>query len=338
MKKWRRLPDVWALARTLNFRRLINLLWLGLGYLSFLLSKRTLNPGLPFAVSIEPTTSCNLRCPECPTGTRSLTRPLGFINLKLYFNIIEQLSSHLMYLTLYFQGEPYLHPAFNAMVAYARSKKIYVATSTNGHYLNDENAEATIRSGLSRLIISLDGTDQETYSGYRKGGDYNTVTTGVKRLAAWKQKLGVNHPYIIIQFLVLSINEHQSGSIKQLGLDLGADEVQLKTAQLNSYTKGNPLMPKDKKFSRYIALPDCTYKPAGKLRNLCFRMWTSPVITWDGDVVPCCFDKNADHRIGNIRTVDFIEIWKSPEYEKFRTQIRHSRKSVDMCCNCQQRW
>jgi radical SAM protein with 4Fe4S-binding SPASM domain len=239
---------------------------------------------------------------------------------------------------MYFQGEPYLHPGFHAMVAYARSKKIYVATSTNGHYLNDENAEATIRSGLNRLIISLDGTDQQTYSRYRIGGDYNTVTAGVKRLASWKQKLGVKHPYIIIQFLVLSTNEHQSEAIRKLGMELGADEVQLKTAQLNSFTSGNPLMPGDKKFSRYIALPDGTFKPSGKLRNRCFRMWTSPVITWDGEVVPCCFDKNADYQMGKIGTANFKEIWKSPEYEKFRTHIRYSRKSVDMCCNCQQRW
>jgi len=338
MRKWRKLSDIMAMAGALNVRRLINLWWLGLGYLYYLVTKRTFNPGLPFAVSIEPTTSCNLRCPECPTGTGSLTRPEGFINMDLYRNIIDHISSHLVYLTLYFQGEPYLHPYFHAMISYARRKKIYVATSTNGHYLDEANAEATIRSGLNKLIVSLDGTDQETYASYRKGGDFNSVTEGVMRLVAWKRKLGVRHPYIIIQFLVLSTNEHQSEAIKKLGLALGADEVQLKTAQLNSYRSGNPLMPKDKKFSRYIASPDGTFKPAGRLRNRCFRMWTAPVITWDGEVTPCCFDKAADYKMGNIGVRNFKEIWESSEYKIFRAQIRHSRKSVEMCCNCRQRW
>lgn len=327
-----------ALAGSLNGRRLINLVRLGLGYVSYLVAKRTFNPGLPYAVSIEPTTSCNLRCPECPTGMHSLARPKGTISTDLYHKIIDQMRSHLVYLTLYFQGEPYLHPGFHDLVSYARDKRIYVATSTNGHYLDDANAEATVRSGLNKLIISLDGTDQETYSSYRKGGDFKTVVEGVKRLSAWKRKLGVKHPYIIIQFLVLGTNEHQSGSIKKLGMELGADEVQLKTAQLYSFKSGNPLMPGNKKFSRYTLSDDGTYELSGRLKNRCFRMWTSPVITWDGKVTPCCFDKDAVHRMGNVGTDNFQEIWKSPEYIDFRTQIRYSRKSVEMCRNCQQRW
>ena len=30
----------------------------------------------------------------------------------------------------------------------------------------------TIESGLNKIIISVDGVDQETYQQYRKGGDY----------------------------------------------------------------------------------------------------------------------------------------------------------------------
>jgi len=248
------------------------------------------------------------------------------------------MSSHLVYLTLYFQGEPYLHPDFHEMVAYARRKKIYVATSTNGHYLNDANAEATVRSGLNKLIISLDGSDQEVYSSYRKSGDITRVTSGIRCLANWREKLGVRHPYIIVQFIVLSTNEHQIESIKKSGLELGADEVQIKSAQLNSYKLGNQLMPTNKKYSRYVASNDGTFIPLGHLRNRCFRMWTSPVITWDGIVIPCCFDKDADYRMGNVGTGNFRQIWESSEYKEFRNLLRNSRKSVEMCCNCQQRW
>ena len=338
MNKLSKLADIAALAHMLNARRAYNMVQLGLGYLSYVMTGRASNPGLPFAVALEPTTSCNLHCPECPTGMNTLTRPKGFINMDLYRSSIDQMSSHLLYLTLYFQGEPYLHPDFHAMVAYARSKKIYVATSTNGHYLDEINALGTIHSGLNKLIISLDGSDQGTYSGYRIGGDFDRVTSGVRRLADLKRKLAVRHPYIIIQFLVLSTNEHQIQAIKKLGIELGADEVQLKTAQLTAHVSGNPLMPKDNKFSRYRPRPDGTYKPVLQLRNRCFRMWTSPVITWNGMVTPCCFDKDAGHPMGNIGTMNFKEIWKSPEFIKFRTQIRYSRQSVEMCCNCAQRW
>ena len=88
----------------------------------------------------------------------------------LFKNVIDQLSSTLSYLTFYFQGEPYLNPNFLEMVSYASGSGIYTATSTNAHYLDDVNARETVRSGLDRLIISIDGTSQETYESYRIGG------------------------------------------------------------------------------------------------------------------------------------------------------------------------
>lgn len=147
----------------LTFRRAWNA---GKVLCSYYLSKWVGKPiqwGYPISVSIEPTTSCNLRCPECPSGLRSFTRPTGMLQKNFFEETIDQLSKELMYLVFYFQGEPYLNPQFLEMVKYASSKKIYTATSTNAHYLNNENAKRTIESGLDRLIISIDGTTQEVY-------------------------------------------------------------------------------------------------------------------------------------------------------------------------------
>jgi radical SAM protein with 4Fe4S-binding SPASM domain len=338
MQRWNRILDLFALARSFNFHRIINLIKVGYGYINFILFKDVSLLGLPIAVSIEPTTSCNLHCPECPTGAGTLNRPKGSMDEHFFYSIIDQISSHLIYLTLYFQGEPYLNQGFYAMITYARSRKIYVATSTNGHYLGEEAAEATVRSGLNRLIISLDGADQEAYSSYRKGGDFESVTEGIRRIAKWRKKLGVKHPYLIVQFLVFSSNEHQIDSIKKLGYELGADEVQLKSAQFAKYKSANALMPSDEKFSRYKATADKGFEPAFRLSNRCFRMWGSTVITWDGMVVPCCFDKNADHQMGSLADEDFKTIWENNVFDGFRNQIRHSRTSVKICCNCTQRW
>lgn len=131
-------------------------------------------------ISIEPTTACNLRCPECPSGLRSFTRDTGNLKEDFFRSVIEDLYKDLMYLIFYFQGEPYINPKFLDMVKYASSKGIYTITSTNGHFLNDENAKKTIESGLDRMIISVDGTTQETYENYRKEGKLETVLQGAK--------------------------------------------------------------------------------------------------------------------------------------------------------------
>src|SRR5687767_3058423 len=138
-------------------------------YVSFI-TKKPVQWGLPVSISFEPTTSCNLRCPECPSGLRAFTRPTGMLKKDFFSQTIDQLSDDLLYLVFYFQGEPYLNPDFLNMVKYASQKKIYTATSTYAHYLNDENSKFTIESGLDRLIISIDGTTQEVYQQYRIGG------------------------------------------------------------------------------------------------------------------------------------------------------------------------
>jgi radical SAM protein with 4Fe4S-binding SPASM domain len=332
-----RLRDFIALVHSLNLRRLCNLVKIGMGYLAFLVFRITRHPGLPVSASIEPTTACNLRCPECPTGSGNLLRAKGMMSIQSFNKVIDQLSSHIIYLTLYFQGEPFLNPDFFKMIISARSRRIYVATSTNGHYLDAATAEATVLSGLNRLIISIDGTDQETYSAYRRGGNLDKVKEGVRLVSEFRKKHGVWHPYLIIQFLVLSTNENQKEEVKKMGFELGADEVQFKSAQFIDYKRGNPLMPLDKKFNRYKSIGG-NFIPVSGIPKRCFRMWSSTVITWDGIVVPCCFDKNAAHQTGSLVDNDFKEIWNSKQSGRFRANIRNSRDSVDICCNCNQYW
>jgi len=88
----------------------------------------------------------------------------------MFEKVIDESAWHLLYLTLYFQGEPYLNKKFHHMVRYASVRNIYTATSTNAHFLDDETARATVESGLNRIIISLDGVTQKSYSAYRIGG------------------------------------------------------------------------------------------------------------------------------------------------------------------------
>src|SRR5688572_19000342 len=192
--------------------------WNGLKVLSsFYLSKWTRKAvqwGYPVSISFEPTTSCNLRCPECPSGLRSFTRPTGMLKKDFFSETIDQLHKDLLYLVFYFQGEPYLNPDFLDMVNYASRKKIYTATSTNAHYLTDNNAKRTIESGLDRLIISIDGTTQEVYQQYRVGGKLEKVIEGAKNIVRWKKKLKSKTPFVIFQFLVVKPNEHQIGDVK----------------------------------------------------------------------------------------------------------------------------
>jgi radical SAM protein with 4Fe4S-binding SPASM domain len=304
---------------------------------SFYMSRLTGKPvqwGYPVSISFEPTTSCNLRCPECPSGLRAFTRPTGMLENQFFRQTIDEMHKELLYLIFYFQGEPYLNPAFLDMVQYAASRKIYTATSTNAHYLTDENARKTVESGLDRLIISIDGTTQEVYEQYRVGGRLDKVLAGAKNIVKWKKTLNSSKPFVVFQFLVVKPNEHQIEDVKQLAKEVGVDDVWFKTAQIYDYEKDpNQLIPTIDKYSRYKKKGD-VYEPKNKLANHCWKLWHANVITWDGLVVPCCFDKDAQHQLGNLKEMSFRETWNNESYKMFRKQLMNSRKNIDICSNC----
>lgn len=289
---------------------------------------------MPAKLGFEPTTHCNLRCPECVSGLRAFTRPTGMLDTPAFKSWVDEVHSHLVYLLMYFQGEPFLNPGFLEMVSYAASRKIYTATSTNGHFLDVKTAEKVIASGIHEVLISVDGVTQESYEKYRIGGDLEKVKTGIKNLVNARKKAGTNHPFLILQFLVVRHNEHEVDAIHQLGKELGVDKVRIKTAQVYDYENGSPIIPEKPEYSRYKKLSTGKFAVKNPLENQCWKMWMGAEITWDGRVLPCCFDKDAQYEMGRIGEKPFSEIWNSPLYDNFRAQILQSRSSLEMCRNC----
>jgi radical SAM protein with 4Fe4S-binding SPASM domain len=327
--------DIFNFLSKLTFRKCGNAVSI---FLSYQFSKFLGSPvllGKPFSISVEPTTACNLGCPECPSGLKSFTRPTGSIKVDAFREMIDKMHRDLIYLSFYFQGEPFLNKGFLDMVSYASSRKIYTATSTNAHFLDDDTARRTVLSGLDRLIISIDGMDQETYAQYRKGGELSKVIQGAKNMVKWRSQLKSRTPYLVFQFLVVRPNEHQLEEVRELAKEIGMDDVWFKTAQIYDYENDpHQLIPQNSHFSRYKKNDNGMTVPKNPLRNHCWKMMHSNVVTWDGKVVPCCFDKDAQHVMGDLKHSSMQEIWESNKYKAFRKELMKSRKNIDICANC----
>ncbi|MDC1486734.1 SPASM domain-containing protein [Flavobacteriales bacterium] len=333
--KTRTLRDRYARIRPLNAKRLKNLVALHAGYRKAHNGGQFAQNAMPMSLSIEPTTSCNLRCPECPSGLRSFSRPTGMLEPEQLDRLLQEIGGYLVYANLYFQGEPYLHPAMDHLVALCKQHGIYTSTSTNAHFLRPERAEAIVASGLDRLIISIDGMTQETYSSYRIGGRLDKVLEGTQNvLDARRKSKGAKTPHIVWQFLVVGPNEHEVPEIRKMARASGVDELVIKTAQLDEPHDAHPLLTSDPKLRRYDRQSNGIWKLRNALNDECWRMWQGCVMTWDGKVVPCCFDKDAEHAMGQVGPQSFEEIWFSEGYQAFRQQIFTDRSSIEMCRNC----
>jgi MoaA/NifB/PqqE/SkfB family radical SAM enzyme len=289
--------------------------------------------GQAYAVSTEVVAGCNLRCPGCEQGIGILSRKKGVMSMDDFFLALNKLPSTVFHINLHFQGEPLMHPEIAQFIRLARKKKLFVSFSTNANLLSGSIAGELIRAGLSHLIISLDGHNQQTYETYRKGGDFNLLLHNMKQLAEKKKKSRRKLPVIEVQTVVTAANEDYLGEIRKIAFLNGADIFRVKTAYVPDLTNVPDYLPRQEKFRRYLQNPDGTLRMKKSGSGICFRANSSCVILFNLDVVSCCFDKNGTFILGNLKEEPFENIHRGNR-AKLLSQNMAKGNAPAMCRNC----
>ena len=168
-----------------------------------------------------------------------LTRPGGFMSDELFSIVVSQLGKYMINTMFYFQGEPMLHPRFFDFLGMARSMGVVI--STNGHFIGSENVGELVGSGARRIIISLDGIREDSYTAYRTGGDVEKVKEGIMLLGR-KAAAVRNSPEIVVQVLVNRHNEGEIDEIRNFAVRARA-RLSLKSMQLLSPGTGDNILP-----------------------------------------------------------------------------------------------
>ena len=267
--------------------------------------------------------------------------------MELFLRILDNVQATAHTMQFYFQGEPLLNKQLPEMIAVAHKLGLYTIVSTNAQALNRSTAEALVKSGLNRIIVSIDGFSEESYAAYRIGGSLHKALEGLQHMANAKAE---HHSRIRIELQVLRLrsNEHEWQWIKKNYKKLGATHLVFKTAQLYNFEHGHPLMPSDERYSRYRKTANGTYiHKSSHLSPLalsphrliasqpCLRLWSGCVITTQGDVLPCCYDKDHRHAYGNITQQSLAELYHSPKANALRRRVLlYQGEPLEMCKNC----
>jgi len=291
--------------------------------------------GMPAYYFIDPINICNLRCPLCPTGQGILARPRGRMPLSELKRIVDEIAPYAYRLELYNWGEPLLHPEIFEMVEYASRKRISVRLSSNLNLLDEGSAQRLVQSGLSQLVVSIDGATQETYAAYRQRGHLDVVLRNLQLLLDAKRGLGTRRPFILWRMLVGKHNEHEVATVRRMAQQSGVDSFSTSMLFVDTHDRAQveKWLPTDASYSGYNHSQEA-------LENTwdCHELWEGMVINWDGGVAPCCWLHDAQFDFDNVTQHSVRAIWNSPPYVSARRVIglgkQHSDDIKTICHRC----
>jgi len=301
-----------------------------------MLFRQTIVSGYPSLFMIEPTNTCNIACTFCDTGRGITIRPKSFMSLENYKKIIDEVSEYVLFLFLYYIGEPFMHPKIYEIINYAHKKKISTYTSTNGLLIDTpEKAGKLIESGLDTLLISFSGADKESYEHFQQGGNFDKLIKNIKMISQEKKKRKSKTPILKLRFMIMRHNEADISRIKSIATETGIDILNIRSIWVQDRKDTiKDYIPKNEKYSRYY-VKNKTLRKKSQNKGRCQWLWMGGIVGVDGKALPCCVGFNEVLQMGDvIQEGSFKAIWNNNKYRQMRQQILNKVYKLPHCEDC----
>jgi radical SAM protein with 4Fe4S-binding SPASM domain len=286
----------------------------------------------PYVYTVDTGNYCNLRCPLCPTGYHGLDRPQAVMTLQSFNTVLRKIQPYAIEVILHNWGEPFLNPDIVPIIRATKAAGIGTTISSNLNLVHRGDAflREVVESGLDHLTISLDGTTQEVYETYRKGGDIEAVFHNLRVLLAHRSQLRSRTPIIEWQFLVMKHNRHQMDDVNRLAREIGVDHVRFTSPgmpfeNLTNVTLADQWISHDPAYRAYH--PEKIRSQGYLYDERCFYLYRAMTVNPKGEVAPCCAVYRSKWDFGNLLDSDLEEVWNNAHYRSSRALFSH--KSVE---------
>jgi MoaA/NifB/PqqE/SkfB family radical SAM enzyme len=255
-------------------------------------------------VLIEPTSVCNLACPLCPTGTKTLERANKFIPMDIFDRIVELTAPVAEGFILNLFGEPTFHPRFSEILA--KTSHLPTWLSTNLSY-GKQAVQELKRWPHLRVICSVDTLDPKQYEEYRVGGSYDTVLSNLAELASGECEV---YP----QFLIAA-DDHDEPAYHDFAKSYGVpiENIILK-----------------EKFESFRL--DATDRP---VPGRCHSCYTGIYFNCDGFWIPCCNNVRSELHIRHVSEIGSAEeLYRGARGRSIRRKLVQDKNQFVSCGRC----
>lgn len=284
----------------------------------------------PVFLRIDISPLCNLKCTICvhadangnPDLEKQDFRSSQRMTLQQYRRIIDEIKDTATGVSLYYLGDPLLHPDVDEMCRIGSAARLNVHYSTNFSFaLSDARIRRIVTSGLTHLTVCVDGLSQEKYSMTRVGGRIDWVLSNLRRVCQYRKTLGRQEPLIEVQYIKYQHNLDELEEARRLLLGLGVDQVHELWGGLHNYTDRDP-----GNYTVFAPKKD-------RWLSRCHWPWFFMQLKYNGDVIPCCcfrlghqYTRTDDPRcLGNVFETSVSQVWNSVAYQEVRRLVSSPR-------------
>jgi MoaA/NifB/PqqE/SkfB family radical SAM enzyme len=286
----------------------------------------------PYVYTVDTGNVCNLRCPLCPTGAGTLARPQRLMTYATFQSVLDQISPYAVEVILHNWGEPFLNPDILRIIRAASAAGVGTTLSSNLNLVHrgDEFLAEVVASGLDHLTVSLDGTTDDVYRVYRKGGHLEHVLRNLETLLRLRRDRGTKTPVIEWQFLVMKHNEHQVEDARRLAAEIGVDRLRFAPAglpfdDLANRSLAEQWLPRSPEFRNYD--PETIDRRGYLYDERCFYLYRGMTVNPGGEVSPCCVVHQQAADFGSLASSTLAEVWNNAHYRASRALF--SRRRVE---------
>jgi len=216
------------------------------------------------------------------------------------------------------RGEVSINPFLVEAIKYAKQKGILeVAINTNGLPKQQDLLIECVKSGLDRIIFSVDGFSKETFETVRIGANYEKLIENINDLLKYKKNNNLVKPFVRVQMVRTNVNQHEVSDYIEYWTDR-VDDVRVNDVMDRG--QGTELMMGDQ-----VAIG----------RTRCPQPFQRMIIGRDGRVSPCCADWNQEYIIGDTSKESLLDIWNEKKMAAIRkVQDKVELDKIDICKNC----
>tara|TARA_B100000315_G_scaffold164438_1_gene153088 strand:+ start:127 stop:1161 length:1035 start_codon:yes stop_codon:yes gene_type:complete len=301
----------------------------------------------PIMLDIENVSRCNYRCSMCQVSQWEKGKRARDMALDEFKSLLDG-QTGLMEIKLQGMGEPFLEESYFDMIKYARSRHLWVRSTTNGSLLHvKNNFKRILDADICEIQVSVDGATEKAYQAIRKGGNFRRIKDNCKLLNRYAadSNLRRTRMWVVVQ----STNFNELEQIVLLTDELGFERLtfsldlndwgQTKWKQINdsvdmhhnfSIERGCNLVELGIKLGVEVTFwfIDDKYRRSDKTR-ICPWPFERAYISSDMRVVPCCMIATPDvYDLGDAR--DLNTVWRSEKMKIFRKM--HLSENLPLTC------